>query len=548
MPGTWKPLTHQPTFNTSTSILLSDGRIMFQEEATNHWHALTPDKHGSYVDGTWSTLADMSFWRRYYASGMLKDGRIVLIGGEQSGAGGDTNKGEIYDPVTNKWTPMPSPPGWANVGDASCCILPNGDLIIGSISSGATAIFNPVTNSWAAGGSLAVDTNEETWILLPDDTIVTAQCFAPYHSERYSISSDTWKNEGALPVSIVDPVMHEIGPAMLMYNGKVIWFGAADVAGHGKTVIYTPPAVYTGTGTWTQGPDIPKIGGQTIVCNDCPGALLPNGKVLAACAPFAFNNWGSPIFFIEYDPFGNTIVQAPTPPNNGAQLFWSRFMLTPTGQVLFSPSSSHVECYTPNGGPQDAWRPVIKSVTLHSTGSAGYFHVDGLQLNGLSQANVYGDDCNPATNYPLVRLRNLKTGDVYFARTYHFSTRAVSAPNAPQSFRFTAKNVPYGEYELCVIANGISSHCHHFHHERPHKGGGTVCPPAECACGCREECKPDRCGTAVLEGEPEIVELRDEVKRLHAGLHRLDLHIEVEEPHREGKERRKEEKEERKKK
>jgi hypothetical protein len=80
MPGTWQPLTHQPTFNTSTSILLSDGRIMFQEEATNHWHALTPDKHGSYVDGTWSALADMSFWRRYYPSGMLKDGRIVLIG------------------------------------------------------------------------------------------------------------------------------------------------------------------------------------------------------------------------------------------------------------------------------------------------------------------------------------------------------------------------------------------------------------------------------------------------------------------------------------
>jgi hypothetical protein len=32
-----------------------------------------------------------------------------------------------------------------------------------------------------------------------------------------------------------------------------------------------------------------------------------NGKVLAACAPFAVNNWGSPIFFIEYDPFGDRL-------------------------------------------------------------------------------------------------------------------------------------------------------------------------------------------------------------------------------------------------
>jgi N-acetylneuraminic acid mutarotase len=72
-------------------ILLSDGRVMVQEEATQHWHALSPDIHGSYVNGAWSPLADMSFWRRYYASGILKDGRIVIIGGEQSGAGGDTN-------------------------------------------------------------------------------------------------------------------------------------------------------------------------------------------------------------------------------------------------------------------------------------------------------------------------------------------------------------------------------------------------------------------------------------------------------------------------
>jgi hypothetical protein len=98
-------------------------------------------------------------------------------------------------------------------------------------------------------------------VLLADDTIVTAQCFAPYRSERYSISSNSWKDEGPIPVDIVDHVMAEIGPAMLLYNGKVIYFGAANVAGFGKTAIYTPPALYTGTGSWVQGPDIPKLAG-----------------------------------------------------------------------------------------------------------------------------------------------------------------------------------------------------------------------------------------------------------------------------------------------
>ena len=64
-------------------------------------------------------------------------------------------------------------------------------------------------------------------------------------------------------------------------------------------------------------------------------------------------------------------------------------------------------------------------------------------MNGLSQANFYGDDCNPSTNYPFVRLRNLKTNQVFFARTYHFSTRAV-LPTPPQSFRFSAAHFRTG--------------------------------------------------------------------------------------------------------
>jgi hypothetical protein len=60
-------------------LLLSDGRVMVQEDGTPQWYALTPDADGSYVKGTWSPLADMAIWRRYYASGMLKD--VALASG-----------------------------------------------------------------------------------------------------------------------------------------------------------------------------------------------------------------------------------------------------------------------------------------------------------------------------------------------------------------------------------------------------------------------------------------------------------------------------------
>src|SRR5262249_21768401 len=71
------------------------------------WYQLKPDSSGSYVNGTWSSLAPMSLERLYFGSNLLPDGRVFLAGGEYSGPSGAsnwTNTGEIYDPVANSWS------------------------------------------------------------------------------------------------------------------------------------------------------------------------------------------------------------------------------------------------------------------------------------------------------------------------------------------------------------------------------------------------------------------------------------------------------------
>lgn len=529
MAGTWQPLTVQPGFNTSTMILLTDGRVMVQEEGTAHWHALTPDVHGSYVNGTWSALKDMSFWRRYYASAVLMDGRVLICGGEQSGAGSDINKGEIYDPVANTWTNMALPP-WTQVGDAASCTLPDGRVLVGALLSGNCLIYDPGTDAWSTAGTQAGRTNEETWVLLPDDTIVTVQCFTPFRGQKYLISNDSWQDEGAVPVTLVDPVMSEIGPAILLYTGGVIFFGAANSSGHGKTAIYTRPATPTGVGTWAAGPDIPNVGGQVMVCNDCPATLLPNGKVLVTVAQFQNNNWGSPVYFFEYDPTSNTIVQAPTPANNAMfpyvpypGIYWSRMMLLPTGEVLFSASSGNVQCYTPGGMPAEAWRPAITSIQVHGLIVTDYLLLQGTQLTGLSQANMYGDDVYTATNYPIVRFEDTKTHIVYFGRTYAFSTLAVATGTALQSCRVDVRQVPNGTYDVTVIANGISSHPVSFLNQKQHK-------PALIDVKYKREI--EIMGKEIVEGDPwkwweqvvdpEIGELRGEVVELRNTVRRLE--------------------------
>src|SRR5262249_31113465 len=177
--------------------------------------------------------------------------------------------------------------------------------------------------------------------------------------------------------------------------------------------------------------------------------------------------------------------------------------------------------------------PVLASVEHQGVSSPTvHYLLKGTQLNGLSQANMYGDDCNPSTNYPLVRLRCSVTGQVYFARTYDFSTSAVATGQAPQSVRFSAAHITYGHYELYVIANGISSNCISFRHHR-------LCQ----ACGCKECCreKPDCCCEPIGEKEnampePDIIALRSQVHQLSRSTERFGSRIVVEEPHQQPKE------------
>ena len=280
--GTWTALTNQPTFNASTMLLLTDGTVMCQAEGAASWWRLTPDSNGSYVHGTWSALADMHNSREYYASAVLRDGRVIMAGGEYSDAGGDTDKAEIYDPAANTWTSIGNP-GWGQIGDAAACLLADGRLLAGNLTDGRTAIYDPVANTWTATGSMAARSNEETWTLLPDGSVVTVSCANHPNAERYIPSSGSWISAGSTPVELVQASSIEIGPAPLLPDGRVFAVGAT-----GKTAIYTPPGNSTGTGSWAAGPNFPvDTLGRPLKAKDAPGCLLPNGRVLCVAGPAA---------------------------------------------------------------------------------------------------------------------------------------------------------------------------------------------------------------------------------------------------------------------
>src|SRR6186713_1622314 len=81
----WTPLTNLAPAGLGTMMLLTDGTVMAQRAGvTNIWYRLTPNSAGSYQNGTWSTIASMGLQRLYFASNVLTDGRVFVLGGEYS--------------------------------------------------------------------------------------------------------------------------------------------------------------------------------------------------------------------------------------------------------------------------------------------------------------------------------------------------------------------------------------------------------------------------------------------------------------------------------
>jgi hypothetical protein len=447
--GTWSTLANLAPAGTGTMMLLPNGTVMAEGPGqTSTWYKLTPNAAGSYQSGTWSTLASMHQTRLYFGSNVLPDGRVFIVGGEYSSAGSFTRTGETYNPSTNTWTTITNFPQ-SQFGDDPTIVLPDGRVLGGYLGGPQTYIYNPTTDTWTATGTkLRSDrSDEETWIKLPDDSVLSYDVFGSTstvgHAQRYIPSTGTWVDAGNLPVVLSSSAVgSELGPGFLLPDGRVFQLGA-----NGNTAFYTPA-----TNSWVAGPVIPNGLG----CDDAPGAMLPNGKVLFA-ADHISPLFTGPTSVFEFDPTTNTYTNV-TPSLAGFSLsgaaFTCRMLVLPTGQILMTSGGSRLALYTPDGAADPTWQPAIAAITDNGNGS---FTLTGTQLNGLSQGASYGDDAEMDTNYPIVRFTNGTS--VYYARSYNWSSTGVATGSTVVTTQFVLPSgIPLGQhYNVQVIASGIAS-------------------------------------------------------------------------------------------
>ncbi len=484
------------------------------------WYALTPNPNpslpgGPYANGTWSELASLyNVWTNpqygpyAFASAVLGDGNVIVQGGELNPAQGpgdiQTPLGAIYNPLENSWSqlcpPLGCPPnGWSNIGDAQSVVLPNGTYMVAACGSDdyspchtqplpyEQAIWNDSGQTWTVlnyPGNGKSDRNaEEGYVLLPGGYVLTIDTGSGSDSyELFDSNTQVWSystNMYGLHLFGWYPGAGDIAPAILLPDKTV--FAEGTITGIGppspqpasfgvydsttqmwEQDLFGTFPIETGSGCLNPDGSCPEGGG------DESAVLLPDGNVFLT----AHDQYQS-YYFYEYQPVYQTtgpglcwITNAPGSlnPSNGAVV---KMLLLPTGQVLLTENSPNISrgnplfyIYTPGSSAfQQGWAPTVFKINNGNPleqGGTNYL-VSGSQFNGLSQANMYGDDFQNATNYPLVQITD-STGAVYYARTHGHSTMGVATGTTPTFTHFDVPcQVATGTGELVVIANGIPS-------------------------------------------------------------------------------------------
>jgi len=305
--------------------------------------------------GTFSATGHMITPRFLHTATLLLDGRVLIAGGDSSYSTANAESGaELYDPVTGTFVATGSMTTPRDSHTAT--LLPNGKVLIagggprisgGGYSLASAELYDPVTGTFSATGSMTVERSYHTATLLNNGKVLIAGGYRrvvggspsdvtfPTSAELYDPSTGTFSATGDMNEAFSDT-------ATLLSNGKVlitrgIVWDPPNSSGDEKFLhhaeLYDPS---TGTFAFT---------GSLTTQHTAPAAtLLMNGKVLVAGGDIGDGD-GASISAELYDSATGTFTATGNLTTGREQ---NATTLLPDGTVLFA--GGHGGVPVPGGG------------------------------------------------------------------------------------------------------------------------------------------------------------------------------------------------------
>lgn len=275
-----------------TATLLATGKVLVAGGSAN----AQADIFDPQTD-TWSSGGTMTSLRYAHSATLLPSGDVLVAGGTSGLDSGSTlATSELYNPVTNAWTPVGSM--LTQRSNHAAVLLPTGKVLVaGSLYGGQTGkaeLFNPATNSWSAAAAPSFDRASPNLVVL--DTGKALLFGDGPSSQLYNPSTNSWSTGGNQPVAVFNQT------ASLLSTGKVLAVGGEDsnALSVATTALYDPA-----TNTWVAGPSlrVPRAyhtqttmpSGKVIVLGGYDATTISNYSVLTSAEEYdpATNSWST---------------------------------------------------------------------------------------------------------------------------------------------------------------------------------------------------------------------------------------------------------------
>jgi len=237
--------------------------------------------------GEWRTGQSLSGARAEHAATTLKDGRILVSGGQR-----DNGSAEIFDAFENTWSSAgsvthPRTRHTATVLNDDRVLITGGYKNLESFRG--CEIYDPESNSWSSTGDMLTDRAGHTATLMRDGKVLVAGGYSnngiESSAELFDPKTDTWAKIGPMAKQRVEAV------AVGLPSGNAVIFGGLGDDGRESTIeIFNPKK-----NTWSPGLPM-KMGRSRHTVS-----VLHNGRLLIVGGE---DEDGDPVAFAAtYDPF-----------------------------------------------------------------------------------------------------------------------------------------------------------------------------------------------------------------------------------------------------
>lgn len=202
--GTWSA-TGSMTFGHDTMTRLPSGKVLAAGGFSGSPELYDP------ASGTWVVTGTMLFSRAYESATLLKDGTVLVAGGNDA-LGAGLNTAEIYQPSTEAWSATASTAYGHAYQNPTAVLLSDGTVLL---ADQAAEVYDPIARSWTlAPGTIASYGQSAT--LLDDGRVLIAGGCCEVISGLYLSSAQLYGAPASIPN---DPQLAATGRNLSMTEG-----------------------------------------------------------------------------------------------------------------------------------------------------------------------------------------------------------------------------------------------------------------------------------------------------------------------------------------